>query len=736
MTGKVLIVIAGDSSSLQRSLKEASAAVGTAEASLAGFSASMSSIGANMKSFGKKMTTHMTLPIAALGYASFKLASDLTESLQKSNVVFGQNAKSIESWAETGANSFGLSKQKALEAASTYGNLFDSFGVGDKETYKMSKGLTQLAADMASFNNTSIDDAIFALRSGMTGITKPLKRYGVAVNDARVRQQAFDDGLIKSTKDAMSPAIKSQAIYALVMHDTKNAQGDFKRTSNQAANSLRTLTAHVQNAGASIGVILLPYVINASEWISKVAEKFQHLSLKVKNIIVVALVVTAALGPLIYIFGTLFTVIGAIATPIGLVVAGIAVLAAGFVYLFKKNQKFHDSVMKLWPKIVSTFKLVASAIRDYWDNWIYPALHAFGTLFNAIWNEIIKPVANWIIGIVKKIVKWWDNLSASAKKTFMLIAAAVYIIFTPISILFPIIIALISYFVRLYKTNETFKKVVDAVWKGIQDVCKKTWEILKVVFEAIWWYITTVLVPVWTKIWEVVSRVWKNIAKEVSWYWDTVLYPIFQIIWTYITEVMLPVWSKIWDVVKWVWDKVSAYAKWMWENYLSPILGAIWTYITEVLVPVWKKIWDGIQTGWDAVSGVFETAYNAIKGFWEKLMGVANKLPQWMKDLFGVKETNINLNTNGSAYGTNVVTERKRSGANAVGGWMFPGKTYLTGEKGPELVTPTRTSYVNSNSKSQAMMSAGTENNIYIKTTLGEKELIDLLRRYEVITAA
>jgi hypothetical protein len=98
-------------------------------------------------------------------------ASNLSESIAKSNTVFGKNAQQIQDWSKTTAKALGVSQQAALEAAGTYGNLFRAFGINEQESAKMSQALVTLAADLASFNNVPIEDALLALRSGLSGET-------------------------------------------------------------------------------------------------------------------------------------------------------------------------------------------------------------------------------------------------------------------------------------------------------------------------------------------------------------------------------------------------------------------------------------------------------------------------------------------------------------------------------------------------------------------------------------
>jgi len=185
-------------------------------------------------------------------------ASTLSESIAKSNTVFGQNAQAVQAWSKTTSKALGVSRQAALEAAGTYGNLFRAFGISEQASFEMSTGLVQLAADLASFNNVPIGDALMALRSGLSGETEPLKRFGIALNEARLKEQALADGLIKTTKGTLPQAIKTQAAYSLIMKDSALAQGDVARTAGGLANQLKFLQAGLQDAKAGFGEALLP----------------------------------------------------------------------------------------------------------------------------------------------------------------------------------------------------------------------------------------------------------------------------------------------------------------------------------------------------------------------------------------------------------------------------------------------------------------------------------------------
>jgi len=209
----------------------------------------------------KTMAIAGTAAFGAVAASSFKLvsmASNLEESQSKVNVVFGEAAGVVTKFADTSAQAFGITKQAALEATGTFGNLLQAFGTGKGQAAEMSTTLIGLAADLASFNNTGIEDAIQALRSGLSGETEPLKRFGVALNVVLLKQEATTLGLYDG-KGALDINAKTQAAYALILKDTSLAQGDFARTSDGFANQMRILKASLSDAATELGVILLPY---------------------------------------------------------------------------------------------------------------------------------------------------------------------------------------------------------------------------------------------------------------------------------------------------------------------------------------------------------------------------------------------------------------------------------------------------------------------------------------------
>lgn len=188
---------------------------------------------------------------------SIKLASNLEESMSKVNVVFGDQADVVKEWSKDSARSIGQSQQQALEAAGTFGNLFTAMGLGQAESAGLSTNLVDLASDFASFNNIGIDEALIKLRAGLVGEAEPMRSLGVQLTEAAVKAKAMEMGLADANGE-VSNAAKVQARYALILEQSKNAQGDFVRTSDGFANQSRILSAAWKDVQASLGKALLP----------------------------------------------------------------------------------------------------------------------------------------------------------------------------------------------------------------------------------------------------------------------------------------------------------------------------------------------------------------------------------------------------------------------------------------------------------------------------------------------
>lgn len=184
-------------------------------------------------------------------------ASAVAEAGSKVNVVFGSMSDEVRAFGENASEAFGQSDRQALSALGTFGNLLRAVGLTEAKAAEFSMRMVGLASDLASFNDTTVDEALLALRAGLVGETEPLKRFGVNLNEARLKAEAMAQGL-SDGKGTLDATAKAQAAYALILKDTTLAQGDFQRTSDGLANSQRDLAADWADLRAELGEKLLP----------------------------------------------------------------------------------------------------------------------------------------------------------------------------------------------------------------------------------------------------------------------------------------------------------------------------------------------------------------------------------------------------------------------------------------------------------------------------------------------
>ena len=201
--------------------------------------------------------------LGLLSKQAINMASDLEEVQNVVDVSFGSMADQVEAFANTAVRSYGMSALTAKRMASTFMAMSNGMDIAQEAGKNMSLQLTALAGDMASFYNVGQDIAQTALNSIFTGETESLKKFGIVLTETNLQAFALSQG-IKKSYQAMSQAEKVALRYNYVLNATKNAQGDFARTSGSWANQIRLLkeqwTQFLGILGSGLIKILTPMV--------------------------------------------------------------------------------------------------------------------------------------------------------------------------------------------------------------------------------------------------------------------------------------------------------------------------------------------------------------------------------------------------------------------------------------------------------------------------------------------
>lgn len=450
---KLLVALGLDKSDYDKGLDDAKRKTQTSADEM---SKSLKGIGDKISGTGEKMTAGLTLPIVAGFGVAINSASDLGETFNKTQAVFGDASDEIVSFAENADQSIGQSQQSALDAAGTFGIFGKASGLAGSDLSDFALELTTLSSDFASFYNTSPEEAITAIGAALRGESEPIRKYGVLLDEMTLKNEALKLGLITSDKDALTPQMKTLAAYSAIMAQSSVAQGDFTKTSDGLANSGRIASAQMSNFSAQIGTFLLPLALQLVQAGSGLLTWLTNMDPGMQKVILVVLGLVAGIGPLLMIVGHLITAIGAIMpvaaaigtflggpflAPIALVVAAIVGLALAWSNNWGGIQEkakavldwlkpYFDGAMKGVQMIFDAFKLAFSGdwegfgkkIREIWDlGWenIKKAFTgAWDSLKNIDWGElgsnIIQGIANGITGAVDWIVKAAENVGGAA----------------------------------------------------------------------------------------------------------------------------------------------------------------------------------------------------------------------------------------------------------------------------------------------------------------------------------
>lgn len=287
-------------------LSQQGSKVGSASRSLVtGFSNTTKSIKSTRSGFrglastiGKFYATYW-LVMRAVGKigSAVDLASQLTEAQNVVDTTFGDMASKVDDFTKTSIQDFGMSELTVKQISSRFQALGTSIGISSEQVangtavankalmsqnntlYKttdsmadMSLNLTRLAGDMASFYDVDQADVAKSLQSIFSGTIAPLRRYGLDLTQATLSEWAMKNGLDANIK-SMTQAEKVLLRYNYVMANTQAAQGDFAKTANTWANSVRVLKQEFQAWGSIIGSVVINALKPFVQALSKVMLK-------------------------------------------------------------------------------------------------------------------------------------------------------------------------------------------------------------------------------------------------------------------------------------------------------------------------------------------------------------------------------------------------------------------------------------------------------------------------------
>jgi hypothetical protein len=250
MARRIAVEIVGDSSSLERAFKRSATSASGFQSAIQRTSSKTTAMFGGL---AKSVVAGVGITSITAGITNaIQAYSNLNEAINQNKVVFGSSSAEILKWSQTTANSLGISQRAALEATGGFGALLEPMGVSTDKAAQMGQGFVKLGADLGSFYNKPVDQALEAIRSGLVGESEPLRQFGIRLSEARIQQEALRLGLMKGAQaaDAAKTAYKNASETFQAAH---KAEAKATQELTKAQTELKSSRAGVEQSTRALG---------------------------------------------------------------------------------------------------------------------------------------------------------------------------------------------------------------------------------------------------------------------------------------------------------------------------------------------------------------------------------------------------------------------------------------------------------------------------------------------------
>lgn len=285
---------------------------------------------------------------------------------------------------------------KASSAGTALRNLFTRMAKPTKELQTAMDALGISLTDSQG-NMKSLDTIMRETRKSFAGLTESQKAQYAAALAGKTGMS----GLLAIVNSAdsdfneLSTAIHNSDGACKKMYDTTN---------NNLSGQLTILKSTVEGIGISFGERLLPYIKQGTEFIQRLADKFNSLTKAQQDTIIKVGLIAAAVGPAIFLFGrtvmvvgklvktvgmvgnafkTAKTVMGLVTAPANAVVLGLAAVVVAGVLIYKNWDKIKAAAGRLWNFIKNIFQRIGIS-----GDSLKKKLAPIGQKFSAIGEHI------------------------------------------------------------------------------------------------------------------------------------------------------------------------------------------------------------------------------------------------------------------------------------------------------------------------------------------------------------
>lgn len=663
----------------------------------AGLKKGISGIGTSLKGITKVVAAAFSVKVIYnFSKACIQAASDLQEVQNVVDTVFGESSAIIDNFAKNAVKSLGLSELSAKKYASTMGAMLKSMKLSDKQVLVMSQNMTALAGDIASFYNLSGDEAFQKIRSGISGETEPLKQLGINLSVANMEAYALSQGIDKSY-NSMTQAEQAILRYNYLLDVTKDAQGDFARTSGSWANQVKVLSEQWNTfksvLGSSFIQVLTPVVRALNLIMEKLIvagqyfQRFIYMITGVKPETKGASTAISGLGNSLddttkkakktkkaleglQSFDRLNVLDKSDGDDSDSDSGGAGGMAINDAYDFSDITTATDAIDKSFEEIDKKLQQMKSLFDAAWNSdvvqsFVYAAKESIQFLFDFV---VAMGSALW-----ENLQLTWSNIQLDVEATLANITELWTLFWTDLGDTIneysqPIIDGMVGLF------NSVWTDAVDPLIQQITKCWKDFTSILLELWKKYGKDILDDLGEFVVKTIELFQSIWDNVLEPIitpfletiSWLWDKHLKGLIQNIGEFIVELIdgaLKIYNKfIQPIVMWLLEKLAPAWSFLTTTVIG-LLGSMFGFISDIVSSImrtltglikfitgvftgdWKKAWEGVK---DIFKGIFDmlksivtTPINYIIDVLNGLIAGLNKIkfdvPDWVPGIGGKK---------------------------------------------------------------------------------------------------
>lgn len=178
------------------------------------------------------------------------------ENLNLFTVAMGDAVDKGTAFVETMQELYGMDPSNLMRYAGNFYQLATAIDMPDEAATNLSLSLTKATNDISSLFNVDIESVFNDLSSGMQGMSRAVRKYGMDIRTTTLQQTALSLGITKQV-ESMSEANRQGLRYLTMMRQTSNATGDFARTIETPANQLKIFKEQITQLGRAIGNFLI-----------------------------------------------------------------------------------------------------------------------------------------------------------------------------------------------------------------------------------------------------------------------------------------------------------------------------------------------------------------------------------------------------------------------------------------------------------------------------------------------